>query len=112
MYATNVRELKKNPSRALREAERAPVLILKGNAPHAVLLHLEHSLVETQAALRPALAAALYRDGVLALGAAAGVSGMALGEFVSHLGALSIDIVSPDETTAKEPADLSTWLSS
>jgi len=51
--------LKKNPSGALREAERAPVLILKGNAPHAVLLHLEHSLVETLGALRPALAAAL-----------------------------------------------------
>jgi len=112
MYATNVRELKKNPSRALREAEHAPVLILKGNEPYAVLLHLERSLAETGGALRPALAAALYRDAVLSLGAAANLSGMTLGEFVSHLGALGIDIVSPDETTVQEPADLSTWLSS
>jgi predicted HTH domain antitoxin len=112
MYATNVRELKKNPSRALREAEHAPVLILKGSVPHAVLLHLERSLAETEGALRPALAAALYRDGVLSLGAAANLSGMVLGDFVSHLGALGIDIVRPDETTAKESADLSTWLSS
>ena len=112
MYATNVRELKKNPSRALREAEHAPVLILKGNEPHAVLLHLERSLAETESTLRPALAAALYHDAVLSLGAAAKLSGMTLGDFVSHLGALGIDIVSPDETTAQESADLSTWLSS
>lgn len=46
MYAAIVRELKKHPSRALREAEHAPVLILKENEPHAVLLHLERALAK------------------------------------------------------------------
>ncbi len=29
MYATNVRNLKKNPSLALRQAEESPVVVLK-----------------------------------------------------------------------------------
>ncbi len=33
MYATHVRDLKKNPSMALRQARDEPVLILKGNEP-------------------------------------------------------------------------------
>ena len=41
MYATNVRNLKRNPSEALRHAELEPVLILKGNQPNAVLLNLK-----------------------------------------------------------------------
>lgn len=36
MYATNVRNLKRNPSEALRHAELEPVLIMKGNEPNAV----------------------------------------------------------------------------
>ena len=36
MHATKVRELKKNPSRALRLAQEGPVLILKGNEPDAI----------------------------------------------------------------------------
>ena len=31
MFATNVRNLKRNPSEALRHAEQEPILILKGN---------------------------------------------------------------------------------
>lgn len=45
MYATNVRDLKKNPSAALRHARDEPVLILKGNQPDAVLLHLDQRWV-------------------------------------------------------------------
>ncbi len=61
MYATNVRNLKKNPSEALRQAEHAPVLVLKGNEPNAVILHLEGAFADSEAQLRPALAASLYQ---------------------------------------------------
>ena len=44
MYATDVRELKKNPSVALRHALDAPVLILKGDQPDALLVHFSRSL--------------------------------------------------------------------
>ena len=74
MHTTNVRELKKNPSRALRLAKEDPVLILKGNEPDAVLMHLDKSLTETEAGMRPALAASLYKGGSVSLGRAAKIS--------------------------------------
>ena len=112
MHTTNVRELKKNPSLALRLAREGPVLIMKGNEPDALLVHLDKSLTETEAGVRPALAASLYRDGSASLGKAAKMSGLALSEFISHLGSLGIDIVRPDETTDHETGDVSAWLSS
>jgi len=112
MFATNVRNLKKNPSRALREAEKSPVLILKGNEPNAVLIHIDDTLDEATEGLRPALAAGLYRDGLVSLGKAAAISGLPLGEFITHLSSLDIDVVRHDETVENEAKDVSRWLSS
>lgn len=110
MYATNVRELKKNPSLALRQAKDAPVLILKGDEPNALLIHLDESLSKTETGLRPALAANLYKEGVMSLGKASKLSGLAMSDFIRHLGSLGIEIVKLDETTAYETKDLSAWL--
>ena len=110
MQSTNVRALKKNPSQALRMArETGPVLILKGDE---LLVHLDGSLTATEAGIRPALAASLYREGCLSLGRAAAVSGLSVSDFVSHLGSLGIDVVRQDETTRHETGDVSAWLSS
>ena len=110
MHTTNVRELKKNPSLALRRAREGPVLILKGNEPDALLIHLDKSLTETEAGMRPALAASLYNGGSVSLGKAAKISGLSLSEFVRHLGSLGIEIVQHDETTSNETGDISPWL--
>ena len=112
MHTTNVRELKKNPSRALRLARDGPVLILKGNEPDALLIHLDKSLTETEAGVRPALAASLYSGGGVSLGKAARISGLSLGAFIEHLGSLGIEIVRQDETTNNEADDVSAWLAS
>lgn len=112
MYATNIRELKKNPSLALHEAKQAPVLILKGNEPDALLIHLGKSLKETELGLRPALAANLYKDGLVSLGKATKISALNLSEFINHLGSLGIEIVTQNETTDNEVSDISAWLSS
>lgn len=112
MYATNVRDLKKNPSLALRLARDGPVLILKGNEPDAVLLHLDKSLADTEKSLRPALAAVLFRDGVLSLGAAAKLSRLTLVDFIQHLNDLGIEIVKADETVEQEAKDVTAWLKS
>ena len=112
MYATNVRELKKNPSLPLREAKQAPVLILKGNEPDALLIHLNESLMATELGLRPALAANLYQQGVISLGKAAKISALTLSEFINHLGSLGIEIITRNETTDHEAKDVSAWLSS
>ncbi len=71
MHATNVRNLKKNPSLALRQAEESPVLILKGNEPNDVIVHLDKSLIDAERSVRPSLAASLFKDGTLSLGAEA-----------------------------------------
>ena len=112
MRTTNVRELKKNPSLALRRAREGPVLILKGNEPDALLIHLDRSLTDTEAGMRPALAASLYSGGSVSLGKAAKISGLSLSEFVSHLGSLGIEIVRHDETTDSERGDVTPWLAS
>lgn len=92
MYATNVRNLKRNPSEALRHAEKEPVLILKGNQPNALLLNLKSSLGELDDQLKPALAASLFKDRVLSLGAVAQISGLSLSEFIDHLTQLDSDV--------------------
>ncbi|MBU2571693.1 MAG: UPF0175 family protein [Gammaproteobacteria bacterium] len=112
MYATNVRNLKRNPSEALRHAEKEPVLILKGNQPNALLLNLKSSLGELSDQLKPALAASLFKDRVISLGAAAQISGLSLSEFIDHLTQLDIDVVVADKQTAKELETLDSWLSS
>jgi predicted HTH domain antitoxin len=111
MYATNVRNLKRNPSEALRQAEQEPVLILKGNEPNAMILNIKTSLGDISEQLKPALAASLFKDRVLSLGAAAKISGLSLSEFIEHLIHLDIDLVMPDQQTAKELATLDSWLS-
>jgi len=111
MYTTNVRNLKKNPSEALRHSEEEPVLILKGNIPNALIMHLDTSLEKTKNMLNPALASCLFKDHVLSLGAAAKISGLSLSDFIDHLAELDIDIVSGDQHTGNEAQTLDTWLS-
>ncbi|RTZ76343.1 MAG: prevent-host-death protein [Gammaproteobacteria bacterium] len=110
MHATNVRNLKKNPSAALRHAEKEPVLVLKGDEPNALIVHLDASITEGEASVRPALAVALFREGVLSLGAACRLSRMELPDFIRYLAELGIDVVRPDETTDREPSHLDPWL--
>ncbi len=110
MYAVNVRNLKKNPSLALRQARQEPVIILKDNKPDALLLHLNKSITETENSLLPALAAVLYREGTLSLGGAAKLSRLAMIDFIQHLDSLGIEIVTIDETIECETRDVSVWL--
>jgi predicted HTH domain antitoxin len=111
MYTTNVRNLKRNPSEALRQAEQEPVLIMKGNESNALLFNLKRSIDYTEQQLKPALAASLFKDRVISLGAAAQISGLSLSEFVEHLSQLDIDLVIPDTQTAQELDTLDSWLS-
>jgi predicted HTH domain antitoxin len=112
MYATNVRNLKKNPSLALRQAEESPVLVLKGDEPNALIVHLDKSVTDGEQSIKPVLAATLFKDGTLSLGGATRLSGMPMQTFVKYLAELGVDVVRPDETTDSEVSDLSQWLAS
>lgn len=112
MHATNVRNLKKNPSLALRQAEESPVLVLKGNEPNALIVHLGKAIMEGNPSVRPALAASLFKGGTLSLGASVRTSGMSMSAFVSFLAELGIDVVRADEATDQEVKELNKWLAS
>ena len=112
MHATNVRNLKKNPLLVLRQAEESPVLVLKGDEPNALIVHLDKSITEGEQSIKPVLAAALFKDGTLSLGGATRLSCMSLQAFIQYLAELGIDLVQADETTDAEAKDLSRWLES
>lgn len=61
--------------------------------------------------LAPALAASLFKERVLSLGAAAQISGLSLSEFIAHLADLDIDVVEADAQTPNELEMLESWLS-
>jgi predicted HTH domain antitoxin len=86
MHAVQVHELKNNPSQALRRARKAPVIVMKGDQPEAIIFHLDNNALLSESGLRPALAAALFEDGHLSLGRAARLAEMPIGEFVPYLG--------------------------
>ena len=113
MDCVNVRQLKNNPSSALRSAAKGPVLVLKGDHPEAVILHLGLGQAAEDADLRLALATALFKAGALSMGGAARVAERDVAEMVSHLSRLGIPVVEGDRADAD--ADLETldeWLAS
>ena len=113
MHCVNVRQLKNNPSEALRNAADGPVLVLKGDLPEAVLLHLQAGEAPEEADLRLALAVVLFKEGALSLGRAARVAARPLAELVSHLSRLGIPVATGDRAeTATQLESLSEWLAS
>ncbi len=92
MEAVNVRQLKNNPSTALRKAHEGPVLVLKGDRPEALILHLDFETLEDAPTVRVALASSLYKDGMLSLGRASRVAELSVAAFIDHLGSIGVPI--------------------
>lgn len=113
MQWVNVRQLKNNPSEALRRAVDGPVLVMKGDRPDAMLIHLEAGNLPDDDAARHALAMCLFQGGGLSLGRAARVAQLNVAAFVSYLSRRGVPIVSDE--SAGEEADLESldaWLAS
>ena len=112
MKTVNVRELKNNPSEALRMARTDVVVVMNRDKPDALLLHLDESKMSLPG-VKMALATALFRDGNLPIGRAARIADMALVEFIQHLSRLGIPVLSSDGDNAQLSADIATldqWL--
>ena len=113
MNWVNVRQLKNNPSEALRTATKGPVLVLKGDLPEAVILHLDPGQAPAEADLRLALATALFKAGTLSMGRAARVGGVGVTELVHHLSRLGIPVVQGERADAVSDLEtLEEWLAS
>jgi predicted HTH domain antitoxin len=105
MKAVNVRQLKNNPSEALREARRQPVIVLNRDQAEAVLLHLDDESLLTEPGVRLALATSLYREESLSLGQAARFARLPIGELIDHLSRLGIPVVRGEAGQAHEDAE-------
>jgi len=110
MHAVNVSELKNNPSQALRRARKAPVIVMKGHEPEAIIFHLDKEALLSKSGVLPALAAALFKDGHLSLGRAAKLADMPIGEFIPYLGNQGIPAITGTAEEALEDLEtLSRW---
>ena len=105
MKAFSVRELKNNPSAALRQAREHPVLVLNRHRPEALLVHLDDDSLLAEPGIRRALATALYRDRGLSLGQAARFSRVSIAEFIRHVSQLGIPVVGGTSDTVREDAE-------
>lgn len=109
--SVNIRELKNNPSHALRLAREELVIVMNRDTPDAVLVHLDEDRLLDAPGVRLALATALVREGDLSLGRGAKVAQLTLVDFIQHLSRLGIPVVkgTPEDVRKDEEA-LSKWL--
>lgn len=111
MKSVSVRELKNNPSEALRMAREGVVVVTNRNEPEAVLVHLDDETLLSTPGVRTALAVALYRSESLSLGRAAQLADMSLVDFIQHVSRLGIPVVRGDAETLREDIEtLDSWL--
>jgi predicted HTH domain antitoxin len=94
MQTVNVRQLKNNPSEALREAKDDLVMVMNRDQPTAVLVGLE--LLAGQVDLpriRYAMALSMFKQKTLSISAAAKFAGKPLAEMLTMLSAAGIAVV-------------------
>ena len=113
MHAVNVRQLKNNPSEALRKAEKEMVVVMNGEHPSAVLVHLEDNGMLAMPGVRQALATALFKDGSLSLARAAKLAEAPLPDFMQHLSRSGIAVIHGSAKEVKKDVEtLEAWLAS
>jgi len=111
MKAVNIRELKNNPSAALRLAEKDTVVVLNRDRPAALLVSLADVDVLKDWDVTTALAVALYKAECLSLAKAARIAGMALEEFMVEVSRRGIPVIRGDARSLDRDLNtLDAWL--
>ena len=111
MKVVNVRQLKNNPSDALRMARQHPVVVMNRDQPEAVIVHLSEEGLLGEPGVRLAIAADLYRSESVSLGRGARIAGVALAEFMQHVSRDGIPVFRSDAKTVDEDVKkLEAWL--
>jgi hypothetical protein len=111
MKAVNVRQLKNNPSEALRMARKQPLVVMNRDQPEAMLFHLNDETLLAEPGIRVALALALFKEESLSLGRAAKLANMGSAEFMQYASRRGIATVRGTVRSAHHDAKtLDTWL--
>ena len=101
MQAVNIRQLKSNPSSALRSAkEDDMVVVMNRDTPEALLVNLHKLDLPNLDAVRTALAVSLFKGGEVSAGFAARMSGKPLPEFLALLTSMGVPLVEPSAELA------------
>ncbi len=104
MQVVNIRQLKTNPSVALREAKNGLVMVTNRDKPDALLVSMEQLAgIPNLDQVKLVLGVALFRDKLLSVSAAAKVAGKSLAEMLTLLSNMGIPVVdySAEEAAAE-----------
>ncbi|WML90574.1 UPF0175 family protein [Thiothrix lacustris] len=112
MQVVNIRQLKTNPSVALREAKRELMMVTNRDKPDALLVSMEQlSGIPNLEQVRLVLGVAMFRDKLLSLAAAAKVAGKSLSEMLTLVSNMGIPVVDySEEEAAAEAAFAEKWI--
>ena len=112
MQVVNVRQLKSNPSTALKSAKEGLVVVMNRDRPDALLIGFEQLAgVADMAHVRQAMAVSLFKDRLMSLTNAAKMAGESVGDMLTRLTRLGIPVVDYDAATlAQEIASGAAWI--
>lgn len=100
MKAYNIAQLKNNPSSAIDDAQKEPVLVIKRAHPQAIIVSFEN--ISHFEDLKKSIALKLYQDDVISLGKAANMAELSYNDFLSLLDAYGIPILKQSCNEVKE----------
>lgn len=112
MQVVNVRQLKANPSVALREAKHDLVVVTNRDKPDAVLIGMAQLAgIPNLDQVRLVMGISLFKNKLMSIGASARFAGKPLAEMMSILSGMGIPIVDYSaEELAAEFDTLDEWL--
>lgn len=93
MQAFNIRQLKNNPTTALRAAHQDDmVVIMNRDNPTALLVDLEKMAMPSLDSVKVALAISLFKEGIISLGSAARMAKHNVSDMMTLLSSLKIPL--------------------
>ena len=106
MQTVNIRQLKTNPSTALRSAKDDDmVVVMNRDHPQALLVDLEKLDLPDLGSVRVALAVSLFRSGAISAGFAARAACKPLPEMLTLLSSLGIPLTGGSAAEARDDLD-------
>ena len=112
MQTINIRQLKTNPSPALRDARTGRVVVMNRDKPDAVMIGFEQlDGLADFAHVRQAMAINLFKDRLISLSGAAKLANETIGVMLTRLARLGIAVADYDATSlAREVNTAQDWL--
>ena len=93
MRAFNIRQLKNNPSTALRAAhEDSKVVVMNRDNPTALLVDLENMSLPNVELVKVSLAVSLFKSGLISVGPAARMANHKLSDMITLLSSFNIPL--------------------